>query len=625
LPFLASPLRFIAHYLFVRPVGFIVLALGVIVAAASSVGVQYAMKMLIDGMTTRAPSFNHVELALAIFVGLVALENFLTRGSAMLLCRVSTAASVRIRLDMFDYLTGHQLSFFQNQRAGSLGHRITMLTGAFSAIIHRILFEITPPLIAFGGALIIFMAIDVRMSIVLTVSFLAVSVALVLIGRRGDVHHREFARRAGSSNGELVDVIGNIWAVKSFAARNRESQRLRGLFTDEIAAQRRGWFFVERIRWLHDIVLVLVVGAVLLWAIHRWSVGAISVGDVVIISTMTFRMLNGARDMAMAVIDTNQQFSYLAETLEVIGVPQTLVDAPNARALRVADGAIGLDSVTFGYDPHRPVLHDVSIKVPAGQRVGIVGPSGAGKSTILQLVQRLYDTQAGSVLVDGQPIHEVTQDSLHEAVAVVPQEVMLFHRSIMDNIRFARPDATDEEVRRAAEAAHCDTFIRDMPDGYNSIVGERGTNLSGGQRQRIGIARAFLKDSRIVLLDEATSALDTTSELEVQQGLDALMQNRTVLAVAHRLSTVVSFDRILVVEDGRVVEDGPPLKLLKEEGGAFQQLWALQAEGLEDPTIERASPIVPQHGSMPPVLRNRGSSRAALRRRRSFAAMVRGE
>jgi ATP-binding cassette, subfamily B, bacterial len=262
--------------------------------------------------------------------------------------------------------------------------------------------------------------------------------------------------------------------------------------------------------------------------------------------------------------------------------------------------------------------------VPAGQRVGIVGPSGAGKSTILQLFQRLYDTQAGSVLVDDQAIHEVTQDSLHEAVAVVPQEVLLFHRSIMENIRFARPDATDEEVRRAAEAAHCDTFIRDMPDGYNSIVGERGTNLSGGQRQRIGIARAFLKDSRIVLLDEATSALDTSSELEVQQGLDALMQNRTVLAVAHRLSTVVSFDRILVVEDGRIVEDGPPLKLLKE-GGAFQQLWALQAEGLEDPTIERASPIVPERVSMPPVLRNRGSSRAALRRRRSFASMVRGE
>jgi ATP-binding cassette, subfamily B, bacterial len=182
-------------------------------------------------------------------------------------------------------------------------------------------------------------------------------------------------------------------------------------------------------------------------------------------------------------------------------------------------------------------------------------------------------------------------------LAVVPQEVLLFHRSVLENIRFGRPDATDEEVRRAAEAAHCDSFIDLMPDGYESIVGERGTNLSGGQRQRIGIARAFLKDARIVLLDEATSALDTGSELEVQQGLDALMANRTVLAVAHRLSTVASFDRILVIEDGRVVEDGPPMELLRE-GGAFRRLWALQAEGLDKPLAEMERP-----GLLRPLLR----------------------
>jgi len=218
--------------------------------------------------------------------------------------------------------------------------------------------------------------------------------------------------------------------------------------------------------------------------------------------------------------------------------------------------------------------------VPAGQKVGIVGPSGAGKSTILQLVQRLSEAQVGSVMVDGQRVDSVQQESLREALAVVPQEVLLFHRSVLENIRFARPNATDEEVYRAAQAARCDSFIDGMPDGYDSIVGERGTNLSGGQRQRIGIARAFLKDAQIVLLDEATSALDTGAELEVQQGLDALIANRTVLAVAHRLSTVITYDRILVIEDGRVVEDGPPLALL-EKGGAFQRLWSLQAESLE--------------------------------------------
>jgi ATP-binding cassette subfamily B protein len=566
----------------VRPLGFSLLAAVVVAASASSVGVQYAMKLLIDAMTAHAPQLTHVQAALAAFVVLIALENLLLRGSVILLGRISTASGVRIRLDMFDYLVGHQLSFFQNQRAGSLGHRVGALTGSFSAVIHRLLMEILPALIAFAGALIIFVSIDVRLSIVLSLSFVAVSAALIVLGLRGDAYHKEFARQAGDSGGELVDIIGNIWAVKSFAARGREGERLRGFFQKEMVAQRRSWFFVERIRALHDVALVLLVGGTLLWAIGRWTSGMIGVGDVVVICTMTFRMLNGARDMAMAMIDTSRQFSYLSETLEVIGVPHTLVDAPDARSLQRKDGSVRLDSVTFGYDPHRPVLHDISIKVPAGQRVGIVGPSGAGKSTILQLVQRLHDPQAGCVLVDGQAIHGVTQDSLHEAVAVVPQEVLLFHRSVMENIRFARPEATDQEVRRAAEAAHCNDFIRQMPQGYDSIVGERGTNLSGGQRQRIGIARAFLKDSRIVLLDEATSALDTGSELEVQEGLDALMANRTVLAVAHRLSTVVSFDRILVIEDGRVVEDGPPLTLLRQ-GGAFRELWALQAEGLEQP------------------------------------------
>ncbi len=591
MPFLKSPLRFLLHYVSVRPLAFLLLALVVIAQATSSVGVQYAMKVLIDAMTASGHSLGPVKGALVAFIGLVVLESLLLRVAAVLLCRVSVASGVRIRLDMFDYLTGHQLSFFQKQRAGSLSHRVGALTGSFNALVHRFLMEIAPPLIAFAGALVIFLTIDAVMAALLALVFVSVSVGLVLLGLRGDEHHKAFARQAGHSGGELVDVISNIWTVKAFAARRRESERLRSLFETEAAAQRRGWFFVERIRGMHDIALVLLVGGTLAWAILRWSAGAISVGDVVIVSAMTFRMLNGSRDMAMALIDASQQFSYLGETLEVIGVPHTLTDAPDAKPLRVRDGSLRFEAVTFGYDPRRPALHDVSLEVPAGQKVGIVGPSGAGKSTLLQLVQRMHDPQAGEVLIDGQPVCAVTQDSLHQALAVVPQEVLLFHRSILENIRFGRPDATDEEVRRAAAAARCEAFIAEMPHGYDTVVGERGTNLSGGQRQRIGIARAFLKDARIVLLDEATSALDTESELAVQEGLDALMADRTVLAVAHRLSTVVAFDRVIVVEDGRVVEDGPPSLLLARDG-AFRQLWELQAQGIEPPPIKVRRPAL---------------------------------
>lgn len=580
--FFASPARFLFHYVAARPIGFLLLAAVVAAGASSSVGVQYAMKMLIDAMTgPGSHMLSAVYLALGLFVGLVALESICHRLAALLLCRITTASGIRIRLDMFAYLTGHQLSFFQNERAGSLGHRVSALTGSFAALTHRILQEIAPPLIAFVGALIIFLTIDPWMAGVLALFFVSVSVTLVLLGLKGDVHHKEFARRAGDCGGEVIDVISNIWAVKAFAARQRESNRLRGFFEQEVIAQRRGWFFVERMRGLHDIAMLVLVGGTLLWAIHRWSTGAITAGDVVVVSAMTFRMLNGSRDLAMALIDTSQQFSYLGETLDIIGVPHQLHDAPGAKPLVRGAGAIEIDHLTFGYDPERPVLHDVSLHVPAGQSVGIVGASGAGKSTILQLLQRLHDPQSGRILIDGQSIAEVTQDSLHEAVAVVPQEVLLFHRTVMENIRFARPDATDAEVRAAAAAARCDAFIAQMPQGYDSIVGERGTNLSGGQRQRIGIARAFLRDARIVLLDEATSALDTESELAVQDGIAALMADHTVLAVAHRLSTIVAFDRVLVVEDGRIVEDGPPQELLRNDG-PFRRLWALQAEGMEN-------------------------------------------
>lgn len=585
LPFLKSPFRFLLHYVAVRPLAFATLALVVIAQASSSVGVQYAMKLLIDAMTAPGHAVTPVQIALIAFVGLVALESGLLRAASLLLGRLTVASGVRIRLDMFNYLTGHHLSFFQNQRAGSLGHRVAALTGSFNALSHRIFMEIAPPLISFAGALIIFLSIDPWMAAVLTVVFIGTSAGLVLLGLRGDRHHKAFAREAGRSGGELIDVIGNIWAVKSFAARRREARRLSGYFESEAAAQRKGWFFVERIRGLHDLALVVLVGGTLSWAIARWSTGAISVGDVVIVSTMTFRMLNGSRDMAMALIDMSQQFSYLGETLEVVGVPQKLTDAPDAVALKPCEGSVRFEDVTFGYDPARPVLKHVTIDVPAGQRVGIVGPSGAGKSTLLQLLQRLHDVQGGRVLIDGQAVDAVTQDSLHQSLAVVPQEVLLFHRSILENIRFARPDASEESVRRAAAAARCDEFIERMPQGYDTIVGERGTNLSGGQRQRIGIARAFLKNAQIVLLDEATSALDTDSELAVQQGLDALMKGRTVLAVAHRLSTVATFDRILVVENGQVVEDGPPMRLLRE-GGAFRRLWALQAESLGQPLAQ---------------------------------------
>jgi ATP-binding cassette subfamily B protein len=386
-----------------------------------------------------------------------------------------------------------------------------------------------------------------------------------------------------------VDVITNMWAVKSFSARAREADRLAKGFRQEAFAQRRSWLYLEKARALHDIALWIMAGSMLSWAVHLWSVGQITPGDVVVVSTLTFRILNSSRDLALSLVETAQYVGYIEDTLQVIAQPQSVVDAPNAKPLVAKGGAVELRNVRFSYGDNRSdTLHRLNLRIPAGQKVGIVGPSGAGKSTLVHLLQRLYDVHSGEVLIDGQPLTEVKQDSLRAALAVVPQEITLFHRTLMENIRFARPEATDEEVYAAARAACCDGFIRATPDGYNTLVGERGMKLSGGQRQRIGIARAFLKDAPIIILDEATSALDTESEMEIQRSLVRLMRGRTVIAVAHRLSTLTAFDRIIVVKGGQIVEDGTATEL-RQRGGLFETMWRLQAEGLSVDEAENAA------------------------------------
>jgi ATP-binding cassette, subfamily B, bacterial len=297
----------------------------------------------------------------------------------------------------------------------------------------------------------------------------------------------------------------------------------------------------------------------------------------VLVSTLTFRLLHGSRDLAMNLIDMGQQYSFIGETLRQVGEPHALLDPAKPRRAPRARGSVSFDRVSFGYRPDSPIVRDLNLHIPAGETVGLVGSSGAGKSTLTQLVQRLYDVDSGRVLVDGQAVQAFTQDELRSRIAVVPQEVSLFHRSVMENIRFGRPDATDEEVYAAARAAHCEAFIANLPEGYQTVVGDRGAKLSGGQRQRIGIARAFLKDAPILILDEATSALDAESEAAVQLALDDLMQGRTVLAVAHRLATLTDMDRILVLSDGQVVEDGSPRELL-HRNGAFARLWRMQTD-----------------------------------------------
>lgn len=578
---LSGPGAFLWRYVTIWPGHFISLTAVVVSASLAGIASQYGMKLLVDAMEKPPAQNTAVWFALAFFVGLFAIEAALWRVSGWLGCRTSVGVGVDIRLDLLNYAAGHPMRYFQEQRAGSLGHRITATAGDFSAMVNKLTWNVAPPIVNFLGACAIFFTINVGMAAALAVFAVAITLGLVAFSVKGRGLHRAYAEQAGYVGGELIDVLTNIWSVKAFAAGARERARLRHIFDGEAKAQRTSWMFTEKARVLHDVLLWTMAGSMLVWALMLWSRGEVTAGDVVVVSTLVFRILHGSRDLAIALVEIEQHVNFLGETLRVVGVAHEVTDRNDARPFARKGGSIRFEDVSFGYGAEgggRPVLHDFTLDIPAGQKVGVVGPSGAGKSTIIHLAQRLHDVQAGRVLIDGQDAAGLTQESLRYAIAVVPQEISLFHRTVMENIRFARPEATDDEVRQAAAAAHCH-FIDDLPDGYDTLVGDRGAKLSGGQRQRIGIARAMIKNAPIVILDEATSALDTESEIEVQKALDRLTKDRTVIAVAHRLSTLSSFDRIVVLMNGRIAEDGPISELL-EKNGVFARMWRLQIRGI---------------------------------------------
>jgi ATP-binding cassette subfamily B protein len=377
--------------------------------------------------------------------------------------------------------------------------------------------------------------------------------------------HDDFANKAAAVDGEMVDVINNMSLVRAFCGLSHEHDRFDATVNRELVARGRSLRYLEKLRLMHAGVTVILTICMLAWAVNLWQQGAATTGDVVLVCTLGISILSATRDLAVALVDVTQHLARLTEAIATLLQPHELKDHPEAEPLVKSGAAVAFNNVTFRYPGGMQVFDRFSLRIQPGQRVGLVGQSGGGKSTLFTLLQRFYDVEEGSVTVDGQDIAKVTQQSLREAISVVPQDISLFHRSILENIRYGRPNATDDEVLRAAMAARCD-FIDTLPEGMATIVGDRGIKVSGGQRQRIAIARAFLKDAPILLLDEATAALDTESEEAIREALSRLMRGRTVIAIAHRLATLRNFDRVVVLSGGRIIEDGPPDILLQGRG-----------------------------------------------------------
>lgn len=481
----------------------------------------------------------------------------------------------------FDTLSNQSMTFHNSRFGGSLVSQTSRFVSGYSGLVDVVTYSLWPTLASIVltvGILAPIAPLFVAILVVMLVLYVVIAYGMY---RRILPLSAEASRAQNKLSGVLSDAVTNILAVKTYGREDYE----RGLFTtadrEAMAAEnvnmratmRRGFTTSALITAIMFVVSIFVVGG------NAWF--GISAGTLVMMFTYTYNLTMRFNYFNSMMQRINRALGDAAEMTRVLDEPTLVADDANAKPLAVTEGRIGFENLRFRY-PDAPkddyVFEDLNLHIPAGQRVGLVGRSGSGKTTLTKLLLRLDDVQEGRVLVDGQDVSHCTQQSLRRQVAYVPQEALLFHRSIRENIAYGKPDATDEEIRRAAEEANALEFIERLPDGFDTMVGERGVKLSGGQRQRVAIARAILVDAPILVLDEATSALDSESEALVQGALENLMRGRTSIVVAHRLSTVASLDRIVVLAHGEVVEDGTHHELV-ERGGEYASLWNRQTGG----------------------------------------------
>jgi ATP-binding cassette subfamily B protein len=566
------PLRFVLRYLRQRLASHVVIVTAVVAAVACSVGTQYGVKYLVDGLSAGPGSAGRVWLAFVFLMSLIAADNFLWRIASWTASFTFVRVTGDLRRDIFRHLTGHAPSYFSDRLPGMLTSRITATSNAVFTVENMFVWNVLPPCIATVAAIVLIGTVSLPMSAGLIVIAGGMVVAMFHLAARGKPLHDEFADRAAAVDGEMVDVINNMPLVRAFCGLSLEHERFDATVNREVTARGRSLRYLEKLRLTHAAITVVLTIALLAWAIVLWQRGGASTGDVVLVCTLGLSILNATRDLAVALVDVTQHVARLTEAIATLLLPHELRDHPKAEPLVKAGAAIVFDKVSFRYPGGLQVFDKFSLRLNAGQRVGLVGQSGGGKSTMFTLLQRFYDVNQGHISIDGQNISKVTQESLRAAISVVPQDISMFHRSIMENVRYGRPSATDDEVLRAAIAARCD-FVETLPEGLETMVGDRGVKLSGGQRQRIAIARAFLKDAPILLLDEATAALDSESEEAIREALGRLMRGRTVIAIAHRLATLRNFDRVIMLQGGRIIEDGPP-DILMQGRGPYRELVA---------------------------------------------------
>ena len=491
-----------------------------------------------------------------------------------------TAMQRDLYAQCFSKLTNQTLFFHSNKFGGSLVSQTNKLVGAVESFWDTIIWSVLPLIVSLVGSIIVLSTLLWQYALFLLILSIVFSIVVYYGSKPMAKLTKKEAKASNKLNGQLADAISNVLAVKSSGAESTEQK----FFVKTVNSWRnssldvmRGFLKVSTI--YSSINMVIKIGAIA-FAVYAAQNNLVSVASVYLIITYTGSVAHELWNMNGIMRNYNRIIGNANDMVEILQTPTTLIDKSDLK-LKVTNGEISMDKITFTHDEGQgdTLFHDFSLDIKPGEKIGLVGASGSGKTTLTKLLLRFADIDSGKITIDGQDISEVTQASLRAKIAYVPQEPLLFHRSVRENIAYGRPDATDAEIEEAAKKAGAYNFIVGLKDGFGTMVGERGTKLSGGQRQRVAIARAILKDAPILVLDEATSALDSESEALIQKSLETLMENRTSIVIAHRLSTIAKLDRIIVLKNGKIVEDGSHDELINKKRGVYAKLWARQSGG----------------------------------------------
>ncbi len=548
--------------------------------AAGSILVPYAIRAIMDGVAqvSGGAVMESLQGPLLLLAGLNVAEILFSRASGAVLIAIGPRMRKHSAKSLYTYLQYHAPRFFGSHFAGALAHRISETAMSVNYTVWAVMCDFWPISVTFMVSTVLLFGVHQGLG------FLVAGWVLFYVGfsywlaTRCQPYAQNYAATRSMVNGKIVDAVTNILNTKLFARLQFERDYLDGFLETEVREGRRTFWYMERVRWFQFTAAALLKVGTVYYALTLWDSGLISVGDFTMSVGLALLIINDARNLTRRFLEFFEYVGNVANGVETIVNAHEIVDAPDALPLTVSQGRIEFRNVSFGYEPGQPVFDGLNVLIEPGQRVGLVGFSGSGKSTFVGLILRNFQPQSGQILVDGMDIQSVSLDSLHEQISLIPQDPTLFHRSLKENIAYGRLAADDGAIQTAARMAHAHEFIRVMPEGYDSLVGERGVKLSGGQRQRIAIARVMLKDAPILILDEATSSLDSITEKTIQENLDRAMGRKTVIAIAHRMSTIAHLDRILVFDQGRIVEDGGHNELLARKG-FYYRLWSMQAGG----------------------------------------------